>query len=222
MDFQGGIGDYMDCGGGGGWAEMTDMTVMFWVKGDFTKDLWLPAAKASTGSDASWMFAGEATDGSLYFKGYQTAPAGSQANGLLPIDGKWHHVCGVYDTSAIGANGTGKTYLYIDGVLAEVEDNLAAGPSYGTSDVWLGGGERYATIDSFYNGLMDDVRIYDRVMTVEELNTIPGVGGEMDIICTEALPGDNDGDCDVDLDDFALMAAYWAQCNLSPPDACWQ
>jgi hypothetical protein len=42
-----------------------------------------------------------------------------------------------------------------------------------------------------------------------------------DITCSEPLTGDLDGDCRVDLTDFAMMAENWLKCNLVPEDACW-
>ncbi len=38
--------------------------------------------------------------------------------------------------------------------------------------------------------------------------------------CTEPVPGDANGDCKVDLADFAVIASHWAQCNLDPAEAC--
>ncbi|MBN1765704.1 MAG: hypothetical protein JW860_10635 [Sedimentisphaerales bacterium] len=42
-----------------------------------------------------------------------------------------------------------------------------------------------------------------------------------DPYCTTPIPEDTDGNCRVDLNDFALLAANWLTCNLEPPDDCW-
>jgi hypothetical protein len=39
--------------------------------------------------------------------------------------------------------------------------------------------------------------------------------------CTKAIDGDLNHDCKVDLLDFSLLAGKWLECNLDPPDACW-
>jgi hypothetical protein len=41
-------------------------------------------------------------------------------------------------------------------------------------------------------------------------------------VCIEDVPGDANNDCKVDFADFAIMAAYWLQCNLEPASACWE
>jgi len=38
--------------------------------------------------------------------------------------------------------------------------------------------------------------------------------------CSEAIPGDANGDCEIDFEDFAIIASHWAECNLDPEDAC--
>ena len=38
--------------------------------------------------------------------------------------------------------------------------------------------------------------------------------------CRTRLPGDINGDCKVDFDDFTLMAANWLECHLEPQEAC--
>ena len=40
--------------------------------------------------------------------------------------------------------------------------------------------------------------------------------------CTAAIQGDVNGDCKVDLTDFAVMTAHWLECNLEPQEFCWQ
>jgi hypothetical protein len=40
--------------------------------------------------------------------------------------------------------------------------------------------------------------------------------------CTEPIKGDLNDDCRVDMLDFAIMASHWLDCNLDPPEACWE
>jgi hypothetical protein len=40
--------------------------------------------------------------------------------------------------------------------------------------------------------------------------------------CTTPIPVDFDGDCKVGFSDFAIFCLSWLQCNLDPPEACWQ
>ena len=36
-----------------------------------------------------------------------------------------------------------------------------------------------------------------------------------------ALSADANGDCKIDLRDFALLAAQWLGCNIEPKTVCW-
>jgi len=40
--------------------------------------------------------------------------------------------------------------------------------------------------------------------------------------CTSPVQGDINGDCKVNFADFVLMLNNWLECNLDPPEACWQ
>ncbi len=40
--------------------------------------------------------------------------------------------------------------------------------------------------------------------------------------CLGEIVGDLTGDCKLDFADFALMVANWLECNLDPPEACWE
>ncbi|MHC4505003.1 MAG: LamG domain-containing protein, partial [Planctomycetota bacterium] len=76
-------------------------------------------------------------------------------------DGRWHHVAGVYD-------GT-ETYLYVDG---KVDASARTSGSILTNDykVYIGddaqGGGRY------FHGLIDDVRVYDRALSSDEIGML--------------------------------------------------
>jgi len=83
-------------------------------------------------------------------------------------DGQWHHLCGVFD------NGTLTTY--IDG---QSERSVVGGPAYGDEIVrygYLGTGSEATVYNgtprtpaSYFNGDMDDVRVYDRALTAAEI-----------------------------------------------------
>ena len=40
-------------------------------------------------------------------------------------------------------------------------------------------------------------------------------------ICTEPITGDLNNDCKVDFLDLAILISSWLDCNLDPPEACW-
>ena len=82
-------------------------------------------------------------------------------------DGLWHHVCGVFDK--------GRTTIYIDGLR---ESSISGGSTFGTGNTrfgLLGANCEAATFNgnrgsgSPLAGDMDDLRIYDRALTQEEI-----------------------------------------------------
>ncbi|MBN2211379.1 MAG: LamG domain-containing protein, partial [Sedimentisphaerales bacterium] len=67
-----------------------------------------------------------------------------------------------------------------------------------------------------FNGLLDDVRIYNYPLNAYEVATlytdfVPGA-----TICAEPVVNDINGDCIVNLLDFAEIAAAWLECNEVP------
>ena len=82
-------------------------------------------------------------------------------------NGAWHHVCGVFDN--------GRVLVYIDG---QLEGSVTSGTTFGTGNVRYGilGVNNNATtfngatgIGSPIAGDIDDMRIYDRALTQEEI-----------------------------------------------------
>ncbi|MCP4614054.1 MAG: LamG domain-containing protein [Planctomycetes bacterium] len=87
-------------------------------------------------------------------------------------DGEWHHVAQV---SVEGANlRVPNTILYIDGM----EDATRGGSDNIfniTEDADVGIGLRASHVDRFFTGLFDDVRVYDKVLTANEIKVLAGL-----------------------------------------------
>ena len=76
-------------------------------------------------------------------------------------DGQWHHIGLVYDFDGL------KRGLYVDG--AEVaKDTNPVGGVYSGGGLYFGSGKTLEA-GSFFSGLIDDVRIYDEVLSEEEV-----------------------------------------------------
>ncbi|MCK4751803.1 MAG: hypothetical protein KAS75_00040, partial [Planctomycetes bacterium] len=84
-------------------------------------------------------------------------------------DGLWHHMAAVITTSTTDYLGN-SVDIYIDGALIPVFEIMGNYP-YGSSDEnW-----RIAarpTDPAYYNGLIDDVRIYDKALSAEEIQQL--------------------------------------------------
>ncbi len=76
-------------------------------------------------------------------------------------DGQWHHVGLVYDFVAL------HRHLYVDGVEVTVDSDYVVGvPSDG--GLYIGTGKAMQP-GTFFSGLIDDVRIYNRALNAEEI-----------------------------------------------------
>jgi len=78
-------------------------------------------------------------------------------------DDQWHHVAAVIKDAEL-PNLHDDALLYLDGVVAEIHD-------IGLLDLWPidTGSDLDVTIGNGYQGLIDDVRIYDRALSDEEV-----------------------------------------------------
>jgi len=89
-------------------------------------------------------------------------------------DGQWHHVA---MTVAAGADlSPPQTQLYVDGQKdSQGADTVDAQNIWNiTEDADVAIGTRASHIDRFFNGSIDDARIYDRVLTPEEVAWLAG------------------------------------------------
>ena len=76
-------------------------------------------------------------------------------------DGQWHHIGLVYDFDGL------YRYLYVDGVEVAKDTDVVGGVD-SNGGMYFGAGK---TLDagSLFSGLIDDVRIYDEVLSAEEV-----------------------------------------------------
>jgi len=85
---------------------------------------------------------------------------------------KWHHLAATYDGSGKAAG----VKLYMNGELQQpgvVVDKLS-GPITTDRPFWIGNGHPAAKL----KGLIDEVRVYDRVLSVAEIKQLPGLSIE--------------------------------------------
>lgn len=100
--------------------------------------------------------------------------------GEFPIsDGEWHHL--VYTNKTVDENGAEWTEraLFIDGTLNRISIPIPIGllafPNNRSKyvpfsePVYLGAGNNRGSAEGFFNGIIDEVRIYDRTLTEAEI-----------------------------------------------------
>jgi hypothetical protein len=157
------------------------ITIAAWVKSDGTN--WSDASIVTRGYNWRLHVSGSA-NGTIQCM--DTQPQGSKAGGSVNInDGEWHHVAGVYD-------GT-EYILYVDGV-QDGPSVPATGPIAQTTShkLTIGAFERQSVVSKFYDGFIDDVRVYDRALPAEEIRQLCGF-----VAAKAAEPSPADGQTDV-------------------------
>ncbi len=149
-------------------AGMNDITVACWI--DFSNEggNWQRIWDFGTGEEV-YMFLTPRTgaDGPLRFaiKTAEASELSISAPATLPS--RWHHVAASIDSSSMTMK------LYRDGQLvAERETPFLPSDLGETTQNWLGRSQFAA--DDFYLGSIDEVRIYDRALSVAEVRYLAG------------------------------------------------
>ncbi len=99
-------------------------------------------------------------------------------------DGQWHHIVAVYPS-------TTERHVYVDGVLAASKTFTQAYYT-GTNQMAVGNNNRRSTMTDPFDGLIDDVQLYDEVLDDRDILAIYAAGrGD---IATDPLPADDSVD----------------------------
>lgn len=131
----------------------------------------------------------------------------------VPLDGQWHHVVVTYDESlpTDDPNYLMGIQLYLDGqlrsstVVGDETTPARLGPEM--THVCIGGLNDYGYTYNNYKGLIDEFAIYAGILPADRVEAHYGAG-----LCVLSK-GDVTGDCKVNLEDFAQVAAGWLLCN---------
>ena len=159
-----GDGDYVDCGA----DPVLDIgglfTVAAWVKvNTFDK----PFQAIVTKGDTAWRLHRYSETDSIEFHiaNWAFSPSAGAVGNVGVNDGRWHHVAGVFDG--------GKVCLYVDGML-DVATAVSPLDAVGinTQPVYIG--ENSERMGRGWNGLIDEVRIYDYALSQAEINSLMG------------------------------------------------
>ena len=152
-----GDGDYVDCGLDPKFDITEFITVTYWIKVVAFDRGWNTVF--SRGDD-SWRSSRAGTEN--FMEAAVGGTAGNYTYGVTPVDdGEWHHIGWVYD-------GT-MNYLYLDGEIDATEENSG---EITVSSFPLYIGENSGATGRFWNGLIDDVQIYNRPLTQEEVQIV--------------------------------------------------
>jgi hypothetical protein len=161
-----GAGDWVDCGADAKFNITDEITISAWIKVVKFDQPWHTII--SKGNYA-WRLGRDRMTDALAFCCFDVDSQWrwhhEHAFGRVNVnDGRWHHIAGVY--------GGGKLSLYVDG---RPDTFAPAGPFWCINtpgDHVLIGGNAFAQPPQEWNGLIDDVRIYNYAVAPEDIKAL--------------------------------------------------
>jgi len=135
------------------------LSVFAWIKGGTPGQAILSQANSTFGSNSTWLGM-DSSDGKLITR-LMHPPFPPLESQCIITDGQWHHVGLVYDRSSLQRG------LYVDG--DEVAKDIGPVPAIGSNGNLYIGTDEVLEDTSFFSGLIDDVRIYNNVLSEEEI-----------------------------------------------------
>ena len=154
-----GNGDFVKITGYKGITGSNPRTITAWIKTDF-----------ANGEIVSWGLGGSAGSRWVlrideYGRLGIIAGAGATTATTVVNDGKWHHVAAVSDGGNIS-----NVQLYVDGELDELSNaDDRAIDTVSSADVCIG---IFEFAGNYFNGLIDNVGIYGRTLTADEISSL--------------------------------------------------
>ncbi|PIR70372.1 MAG: hypothetical protein COU46_01865, partial [Candidatus Niyogibacteria bacterium CG10_big_fil_rev_8_21_14_0_10_42_19] len=146
-------------------------TWVAWVK----EDVAAPAAagaivsKRGLESDNTGWYLGQDGGSAYRVSVTQSVATASRYSGTVPATGRWYHVAGVYDASAQTLD------IYVNGALdnGTLSGTVPSSQSNSGLNANIG---RKPVNNSYEDGLIDEVRIYNRALSQSEITELYRLG----------------------------------------------
>lgn len=142
----------------------SSLTVSVWVKPTSFPYLWSSvfSRQASTNDWKDAHFIGIKNNGSVAAGGRNST---FTPEGAIPLDGNWHHIVAVMSDS--------QTKIYVDGSVKATGSVADLDRSSTKPDI-IGAGmnEDNANKNEFFSGSMDELRVYDRMLSESEISSL--------------------------------------------------
>jgi len=152
-----GDGDYVDCTNNAAFDITDAITVAAWIKVHAFDKQWQYIVGKG---DSAWRMVRETTTNNIRWRANGPSPNLIVTGTVNVNDGQWHHLAGTYDGSM--------AVLYVDGI-ANASLPCSGAISKNTFSVWIG--QCSQQMNRAWNGLIDDVRIYRRALTQDEISS---------------------------------------------------
>jgi hypothetical protein len=192
------------------------LTITAWVYPTAANN-WARIVQFGNGTDGasnSFYFTRVGTESTLRFENDNTNPASATSittgNDGITLN-EWQFLAVTLNTST-----SGNAVIYRNGVPAAT-GTVTLPNAITRTNCFIGRSEWYG--DSLFKGQMDDVRVYNYGLSMSDIGqvfyAVTGIPA-----CQVRPTYDYDGNCKVDLADFATFAAQWLNCGLYPSTAC--
>ena len=162
------------------WKSDESFSIEFWVKTDnFSAGGDNQVVIGRTDGPLQWWVGINGANGRISFFLRDRTGAGDTADldgvesatdPIIPSDGSWHHVMAVRD------NDSDENFIYVDGVL-QGSSTFDYTAGFGSSTAALNIGHFNSSF--YFDGLIDEVALYDRALTVTEIQEHSNAGQQV-------------------------------------------
>ncbi len=189
------------------------VTVSCWMKVNAVDNWTVAISKSNTNAQNGWELGMNPNTGGAFFA---VRGRGALSSEISILDSQWHHVVGSWDPV------TGEHNLYIDGELNQGAVD-ARGAIKADSPVFLGI-RNMSPGELPYDGLLDDVKIYNYAVTAQDVVDMYNTFADPDkILCISEYSQEFDvsgpsgePDCVIDEYDMAILINNWLEDNRYP------
>lgn len=160
-----GVDDYLYVADSDSLDLKNSVTVMGWFKTEQTSSIYggVSIVEKWSGSDGyPFVVRLLTTSGKLVFAAYDGGNNPGLTSTEAVNDGQWHHFAGV-------RQGNSAMKLYIDGILQGTAESFPLNLENTTNDSPLYLGRRGSTSGTFFQGQLDEIRIYERELSAYEI-----------------------------------------------------
>lgn len=155
-----GMNDYVDAGNAANLDLTNDITISFWFNPAMPSMLFAENAGLieKWAGNTGYMVTTKKAGGLYFYDG----PDALESTRRSFNAGTWYNIIAVIDRSE-----TGKKTLYIDG--AKDNSKAVSVPTTNTKHLEIG---RYAGSPTYFNGAIDEIRVYNRALNMKEIQVI--------------------------------------------------
>ncbi|NOR84865.1 hypothetical protein GQ473_02000, partial [archaeon] len=163
-DFDG-VDDSINCGNDSSLNfGSSSFTIESWIKSDTIQDgkiLYKGNGTIDFINGVEYTLYGDGSDSISFYIWDGTNDAWADTSTTV-FDGNWHHIVGVFDGTNVS--------IYLDGNLEDTMDATSVGNiDTSNNDLIIGSTNTY-TLGNLWNGTLDEVRLWNRALSEEEIN----------------------------------------------------